>query len=365
MSERPSVIAETPELLTAEWLSAALLSSGAIEGGAVVSVESRPLGTGQMCDSLRVTPQYRGPVGERAPGSLVAKLPAADPTSRATAISLQNYVKEVRFYQELAGDLPVRTPEVFYADIDDEGGCFVLLLEDMQPSEQGDQLAGCSPDAARGPLSELSRLHAPRWGDASLSTIDWLHGDPEAGRQFMLELLPTLWHGFSDRYADRLTDAIRTTGTQLFEHHLDAYLDPGDGPMTITHGDFRLDNLLFHPEADEVAVVDWQTCSIGAAGNDVAYFLGAGLLVEDRRPHEEQLVRHYHAELTAAGIDFGWEECWTAYRRGTFAGLIVAVAASMLVERTDRGDDMFMAMASRHAQHALDLDGIGVVVAKP
>ena len=28
----------------------------------------------------------------------------------------------------------------------------------------------------------------------------------------------------------------------------------------------------------------------------------------------------------------------------------------MIVEQTDRGDDMFMAMATRHAAHAVDLE---------
>jgi hypothetical protein len=36
----------------------------------------------------------------------------------------------------------------------------------------------------------------------------------------------------------------------------------------------------------------------------------------------------------------------------------MAIAASMLVERTERGDDMFMVMAHRHARHVLDLDAI-------
>jgi hypothetical protein len=40
----------------------------------------------------------------------------------------------------------------------------------------------------------------------------------------------------------------------------------------------------------------------------------------------------------------------------------MAVAASMLVERTNRGDQMFLAMASRHARHALDLDAPALLV---
>jgi len=82
-----------------------------------------------------------------------------------------------------------------------------------------------------------------------------------------------------------------------------------------------------------------------------------GLLTEDRRAHEDGLVRGYHEALLAAGVTgYGWEDCWTDYRRGTFAGLLMAVGASMMVERTERGDEMFMAMAARHSQHVLDLD---------
>jgi hypothetical protein len=104
-------------------------------------------------------------------------------------------------------------------------------------------------------------------------------------------------------------------------------------------------------------VVDWQTCAHGTALADVAYFIGAGLLEDDRRECERDLVRRYHDGLIAVGIEgYDWDQCWIDHRRSTFAGLIMAVAASMLVERTDRGDEMFMAMAHRHARHALDLD---------
>ena len=78
--------------------------------------------------------------------------------------------------------------------------------------------------------------------------------------------------------------------------------------------------------------------------------------IEDRRTNEEALIREYHRGLLAAGVDgYDWNTCWDDYRRYSFGGLIMAIAASVLVERTDRGDDMFMAMASRHSTQALDL----------
>jgi len=104
-------------------------------------------------------------------------------------------------------------------------------------------------------------------------------------------------------------------------------------------------------------VVDWQTISIGNPVADIAYFLVAGLLPDVRRTQEVALVWIYHEALLAHGVTrFGFDECFREYRRFSVSGLVTAVIASMLVVRTTRSDEMFMAMAIRHAQRALDLD---------
>ncbi|MEX2393627.1 MAG: phosphotransferase [Actinomycetota bacterium] len=356
---RPTTIADTAEALTPEWLTQALASSGHLEGATIPSVETQPLGTGQMCDSVRIAVTYDRPTA--APTSLVAKLPATDPTSRNTAMMLRNYVKEVSFYRHLVDGLEIRTPQVYYADIDDSGVVFILLMQDMAPAEQGDQLAGCTPEVARAALREMVGLHAPRWNDATLKQFDWLYSDPEQGRSMSLSMLPMLWNGFVDRYDDQLSDEVRTAGRTLFEN-IGAYVADLGGPKTIVHGDYRLDNLLLGPGTDDVAVVDWQTIAYGPAASDAAYFIGAGLLPDVRREHEDELLRAYYDGLLAAGVTgFTWDECRRDYRRATFAGLVMAVGASMLVERTERGDRMFMVMAERHAQHALDLDALAML----
>ena len=91
-----------------------------------------------------------------------------------------------------------------------------------------------------------------------------------------------------------------------------------EAPRTVTHGDYRLDNMLFGTAEGgyPLAVVDWQTPGRGAALSDASYFLGAGLLPDDRRAHEVDLLRRYHEQLQAGGVhDFSWDACWDGYRR--------------------------------------------------
>jgi hypothetical protein len=342
------------EALTPEWLTGVL--SPLLGGTCVRAVACTPVGTGQMSDCVRLTPTYDGPTA--APRSIIAKLPAADPTSRATAGALRNYEIEVSFYRQLAPQLPVRAPRCYHAHLDTTGTDFVLLLEDVAPARQGDQLAGCSLDEAAVAVEELPRLHAPRWGDPSLAELDWLHRSPEEAVAFTSQLVAGLFGGFCDRYARRVDADIMALGERLVAK-LPSYLGDRRGPWTVAHGDFRLDNLLFGTDeaGPPVVVVDWQTVTHGPGIGDLSYFLGAGLISETRRSHEDDLVRAYHGALRAAGVEsLGWNECWTQYRRYSFAGLIMAIAASMLVEQTDRGDDMFVTMAQRHGRHAIDLE---------
>ena len=342
--------------LDADGLTAALHASGALDPSAlVIAVDQRAVGTGQMGDCLRLALTYDREVD--APASVVAKLPSSNETSRATGMAMRTYEVEVRFYQQLAADLPVRSPRCHHAEIDLGSGDFVLLLEDLAPAEQGDQVAGCTVEEARLVLAEAARLHAPRWGDPTLDRLDWAVRWSQESQDAMHAMLTVLWPNFVERYGDDLDDDVVAMGSR-FIAGLGAYYAHRPEPHTVIHNDFRLDNLLFGtPEGGPpVAVVDWQTVGVGPALGDVSYFLGAGLGVGDRRAHEEDLVRGYHEALLASGVEgYAWDRCWADYRAFAFSGFHMAVLASMIVERTDRGDAMFLAMAGRHGRQILDL----------
>ncbi|MCW2520886.1 MAG: putative aminoglycoside phosphotransferase, partial [Mycobacterium sp.] len=179
-------------------------------------------------------------------------------------------------------------------------------------------------------------------------------------------LLAALYAGFIDRYRDEIAPEHREVCDRLvstFDAYLAAEAASGS-PQGLIHGDYRLDNLLFGEEgaARPLTVVDWQTVTWGPALTDVAYFLGCALSVQHRRDHADALLRAYHDAL-GADATLTMDDVREGVRRQSFFGVVMAIVSPMLVERTERGDRMFMTMIERHCTHVLDMDAMSVLPA--
>lgn len=354
----------------AEWLTAALLRAGTGDGNAIEAYTERSIGTGQVGENVRYTLTWRDP-DESLPQSVVAKFPSVSETSRATAKALDSYRNEVGFYRDVRSAVSIRAPHVHHVGWDAESHDFVLLMEDVAPAEQGDQLRGCSVEQAELVIDEAVGLHAPTWGRGltMAERIDWLNGPSEERLAGIEWLLGHTWPGFADRYASRLSGDDLALGEFVTRRYRALHTElvrwaERHGAWAITHGDYRLDNLLFGDgvSSPPVTVVDWQTAGVGVGPVDVAYFCGAGLLPDDRATHERRLVERYASGLRDAGVAISDDDVWDGYVLGAPSGFLMAVIASQVVEQTERGDDMFVAMASRHAHQMLTvglLDRLG------
>ncbi|WP_246182836.1 ecdysteroid 22-kinase family protein [Mycolicibacterium grossiae] len=349
----PALI-ERPSDLTAQWLTAVL------DAGTVTDFFVERIGTGQMSECYRVRLSYDADAG--GPSSVVLKVAAADASSRQTGLAMGLYEREVRFYADVAPTLVGPVAPCFHTAYDPETGIFDLLLADAAPAEVGDEIRGATPEQATTALTQLGLVHGPLLNDESLAGADWLNRESPVNQG----LLAALYAGFVERYADQIAVEHREVCDRLVDT-FDAYVaaeDAADRPRGLMHGDYRLDNMLFGQAgaARELTVVDWQTVTWGPAFTDVAYFLGCALPVERRRAHYDDLLAAYHAAL---GPDSGvtLDDVRDGVRRQTFFGVLMAIVSPMLVERTERGDQMFMAMIERHCQHVLDTDALAVLPA--
>lgn len=347
-----------PETVDARWLTEALQARGT--DAVVESFEARPIGTGQIGDSIRFKLRYACRAGD-APASVVGKFPSADPTSFATGVALGNYVREVHFYRELAATARISTPFWYLAEVDKPSGEFVLLMEDLAPAEQGDQLAGVSLDQARLVIDEAAKLHASHWQDPGLDELPWVSGARAAPpSQATPESVMALWKGFRDRYGARLAPDQVAVGEAL-AGRFGAYAAQREGPRCLTHNDFRPDNMMFATAAGgrPVTVLDWQSFAYGVGAVDVAYFLAGALPAELRRAHEAELLDRYHAALVAGGVaGYGRDALEQDYRGGAFLLFLTAFFAAMIVKQTPRGDDMFLQMIASATTHIADHDAL-------
>lgn len=340
--------------LSADWFTELLRGRGLDVKVASVAVEA--VGTGQLAETRRFTLIYAGEPPSDAPASLIGKFTSENEVAAETGHTLGIYRSEVMFYRELAEKAQLRTPELYAAEIDDQGS-FALLLEDLAPAQPGNQLDGCTPDEVRRGLAEAALLHAAYWGDESLVHRDWLYAPETTQGFYTTEMVENSWAHVQRTYDGSLPAEVMDVCSRYVAAH-ERWNRRRGGPRCLTHSDFRPDNMLFR-DGDRIALVDWQTVSFLEAGMDVSYFLGGALSREARRALEPELLRRYHDDLQAHGVTgYSFDQLMEDYRHYSFAAITVGMGATMLVKRTERGDRMLMRMISDAAYHVLDTDAL-------
>lgn len=361
-----------PTSIDADWLNEALRSSerigraghsGLATGATVTDVRFDGfIGTGQMGRNARYALSWDTPDGR--PTSVVGKFPTEDLVGRASGFA-GSYQKEWTFYRTLASTVDVRAPECFVAMFDEEAQNFVLLMEDLAGSEQGDQMRGLTVNEAELAVEQAVALHAPRWGDPTLSALSFDDAPPKSRGENAVRL-HEIYGACVEPTLARLHAGLAPDVVELarqFGPKVGAWTTSSSAPATMVHMDFRPDNFLFGvtPGAPPLAIVDWQTVAIGPGTHDLAYMIGGSFEPEQRAAVERGLVESYCRQIGARGIDYSFEACWRDYRLSSLWGVIMSVIATMLATQTERGDFMFITMLRRHAAHARQLGALDLI----
>ena len=203
-------------------------------------------------------PTYRLRAGEKRyvlrrkpPGTLLPSAHAVD--------------REHRVISALAAtDVPVAKTYLLCTD-DSVIGTMFYVMDYVEGRVLWDpQLPGMSPSERRAIFDEMNRVIA------ALHSVDY--------RAIGLENYGKPGNYFA-RQIDRWSRQYRASETEKIEamdrliEWLPAHIPPGD-ETAIVHGDYRIDNVIFHPgEPRILAVLDWELSTLGHPMADFSYHM--------------------------------------------------------------------------------------------
>ncbi|MGE0600918.1 MAG: phosphotransferase [Dehalococcoidia bacterium] len=337
--------------ITVDWLNEVMAPS-LPAGTRIESFDSTRIGEGVgfLGELARVRPAYSGAGAADAPASFIVKLPTQVPEPRGMAAVLGFYEREIGFYNELAPSLTIRIPKAYHAEYHAADANFALILEDIEGAKVGDQLASCSVDQAHLAIRELAKNHARWWQSDDLTRYHWLPSRGHAFYQYLkaghLQALPV----FQEKFADHFDPMITRCAVGLGEKY-DEYLESMfDRPLTLSHGDYRLDNMMFGPAGspNEFVVLDWQLCGTGMAAQDLQYFISGNLKKDAIAAHTEDLLETYYETLRRSGVsDYSRAELDEDYARTSLLLSFYIVQGITTIDAdayNERGHDLIEAM---------------------
>ena len=336
-------IPETPDAITAEWLSHVLDT---------------------QVDSVHVADQNAGTTGRAVidisgdaslPPRLFVKLPPTDPMQREFVRSTGMGRDEARFYRELSGEMPVRVPRCYHADANDSGDEYIMLLEHLEDS-------GCtfnnattrySHDYVREVLASFASLHAAYWNTGRFeSDLDWVQPPVQH------DIAPQLIAVALEQHAAQMPPVFKDMA-DLYMAHTDAIHQLWQrGTPTVIHGDAHDGNLFY--DNNRPGFLDWAIVSRAPGMRDVGYFLAGTLPPGEHVDTGRQMLAYYREQLLAQGVDApSDEELWQQYQ---WHAAYVWVGATVTLAMGDAWQPINYVMKSLEHLHAA-LDSLGSVAA--
>lgn len=297
-------------------------------------------------------PTYRLDFNDRR--MVLRKKPAGPILRGAHAID-----REFRVLAALAPTrVPVPRPILFHDDAAPLGTAF-YLMERLEGRVFHDcSLPGIAPEERRrlyfGMAEAMAKLHAVRPEDVGLAD----YGRP--GNYFERQI---------GRWTKQLHESsgARIPPLEAVADWLSAHRPPDDGRIAIAHGDFRLGNLLFHPERPEViGILDWELSTLGhpladlgfccmswhCAPNEYGGLLGIDL-EEQGIPSQRAFLDHYFAHAVPTGALERFHLVFSLFR---FAVIFVGIADRVRSGNAAAADaDSVAPLAERFAIRAIEI----------
>lgn len=335
--------------ITPEWLAAAT-------GWDITAVSVEQIGVGVGVSSA----VYRATItSTTGPVSVIVKLAALDPAAQFTSTVLSMYRREVLFFEKLGSESPVRVPNSFYGEVNDDGSQFVVVMEDLAGNRICDQVSGMAIEDAERAIDSLAAWHAKFW-----NKVDGLAESGTAvplGSPMYPAMLPFLfdegWAILTASESCQPPSELLSVGPKFGAAIGGLLADLDKDPVTVLHGDYRADNIMFDPSGSPI-LIDFQLTGTGSAAYDLAYFITQSLTAETASANEQALFERWKAGVIAGGVpEADLAGIWENYRKAALFCLVYPVVASRGMDLTDaRSRDLLNTMQSRLGRATRELD---------
>ncbi len=305
-----------PEQITVEWITDALREGGVLKEASLKRIEKNIIGEGKgfLSSVVRVRIEYD--IDDKdAPRSVVVKIEPESDEFRGFGDELNAFQREIRFYREVARNVPIRLPIVYFTV--DEPPAYSMVMEDLSSYTPGDQIIGMHEDQVMDTVKALARLQARYWNNEALEKLKWMPTTNKISFDYEQK-----WGSFVNHFGSFVDKRGLKIGERLgpliswIEEEIDSR------PKTIVHSDLREDNLLFgspHSE-DAVLILDWQLAIRSMGAFDVARLIGGSELPRERKGHQFEVLRCWLDSLVKEGVrNYSWEEAVYDFRLGSLA----------------------------------------------
>lgn len=299
-----------------EWLHTVLTEKKVLTAQQITGFTHAPVPKQGMTSTAHIITLSYDPAPGCAPEKVLAKFSLDHPMVKEALGINRGFEREVAFYHHFGADPGIPVPRCYAAEYDPVDNSCMLLLEYMENTCERDVFSG-SPADVELAVGHLAGLHAKWWDQPdALETVY-----PQQV-SFLLDLyikkLTTALSNMQNLYRDQVGPTLISLlelwlpNAHLLEKHFQ------QGPKTLCHGDCHRNQFLFPlTETDPFCVIDWQLACQDHGPTDLAQIIVTGLLPEQRREQEVQLVETYHSLLVRQGVtDYSLEQTWTHYKLG-------------------------------------------------
>jgi hypothetical protein len=355
--------------ITMEWLNHVLTANGFLDNNRIVSVDREKIGVGEgfISDMARIKLVYDRETSI-LPKTIIAKFPTSFPPVREMANKLRIFEREIRFYNEIAPESPIRTPQIIYTALDIAKDRYIMLMEDCSHYSPADpQLDGLSFEQVKIITLKIADFHAYWWNHNNLYSFPWMPkpGSPE--RKADIPAYKSYWATCSkdNEFKQILPKGGWEAGQKISDQR--AWLDETEpkNNLTIIHMDLRADNMFFDYENRENPLIlfDWSVANVARGVVDLSFLLGFSLDINLRRETERDILKLYWDRLNEKGITgYSFEECQKDYLRGLILRTDIPITTYARADRSSpRGAKVARIMLQRWFTSLLDNNAVNIL----